>query len=290
VHALPSSHGLVLLTCVQPLAGLHPSVVQPLPSSQFGAGPPTQLPPAQVSFVVHALPSLQGFELLVCVQPLLGLHPSVVQTLPSSQFGAGPPTQLPPVHVSFVVHALLSLHGLLLFTCVQPLAGLQPSVVQTLPSSQFGAGPPWQLPPAHASFVVHALPSSHALLLLACVQPLAGLHPSVVQTLPSSQFGAGPPTQAPPEHVSFVVHALPSLHEFVLFVWTQLVETHESFVQGFRSSHSALVVHPPVTVTVQGAETTKGTDCPDALASAEPGDGEIATSKVLPGVELAVRV
>jgi hypothetical protein len=37
------------------------------------------------------------------------------------------------------------------------------------------------------------------------------LHESVVQTLPSLQFGAGPPVQVPLTHVSLVVHALPSL-------------------------------------------------------------------------------
>src|SRR3954469_25459401 len=98
-------HGAIA-ACVQPVPGLHPSVVQGLASSQLGAGPPTQTPPAQVSLVVQALPSLQGFVVLTCGQALPALHSSVVQTLPSSQLGAAPPTQIPPAQVSFVVQAL----------------------------------------------------------------------------------------------------------------------------------------------------------------------------------------
>ena len=49
-------------------------------------------------------------------------------------------------------------------------------------------------------------------VLLVCTHPDAGLQLSSVYTFPSLQFGAGPPTQAPPAHVSFVVQALPSLH------------------------------------------------------------------------------
>jgi len=55
-----------LLVCAQPLAGAQKSSVQMFPSLQFVAGPPTQAPPAQVSLVVQALPSLQGLELLTC--------------------------------------------------------------------------------------------------------------------------------------------------------------------------------------------------------------------------------
>src|SRR5207247_845837 len=59
VQALPSSHDAVLLMWTQPEAGLHESSVQPFPSLQFGAVPPTQEPFAQVSLVVHAFPSSQ---------------------------------------------------------------------------------------------------------------------------------------------------------------------------------------------------------------------------------------
>jgi hypothetical protein len=51
------------------------------------------VPFAQLSPIVHSLPSLQdvpaGFG--VCVQPVDGLQPSAVHAFPSSQFGAAPP-------------------------------------------------------------------------------------------------------------------------------------------------------------------------------------------------------
>src|SRR5205807_2570107 len=142
----------------------------------------------QVSLVVHALPSSHGLVLLVCTQPVCVLHVSVVQTLPSSQLGAGPPTHVPLAQVSLVVHAFPSLHGLVLLVCTQPVWVLQLSVVQTLPSSQLGAALPAALPFSQVSLVVHAFPSSHALVLLVCTQPVWVLHVSVVQTLPSSQL------------------------------------------------------------------------------------------------------
>jgi hypothetical protein len=203
----------------QPVAGTHESFVHTLPSLQLGAGPPTQTPPAHVSFVVQALPSLHALVLLVCAQPVAGTHESFVQTLLSLQFGAGPPTQTPPAQVSAVVHALPSLHEMVLLAFTQPVAGTHESFVQTLLSLQFGAGPPTQTPPEQVSPVVHALPSLHELVLLACTQPDAGLHESFVHTLPSLQFGAGPPTQTPPEQASPVVHALPSLQAAVLLTF-----------------------------------------------------------------------
>jgi hypothetical protein len=39
----------------------------------------------------------------------------------------------------------------------------------------------------------------------------------MVQATPSLQLGAAPPTHTPPLHVSFVVQALPSLHEPATF-------------------------------------------------------------------------
>lgn len=65
---LPSLHGTLLNVFVQPLVVEHASVVQMLPSSQFsGVVPGTQLPPAQRSFNVHALPSEQVRVLFVRV-------------------------------------------------------------------------------------------------------------------------------------------------------------------------------------------------------------------------------
>ena len=59
----------------------------------------------------------------------------------------------------------MSLQELELFACAQPVAGLQESFVQPLPSLQFNAAPP-QAPPAHVSLVVQALPSSQGSELL----------------------------------------------------------------------------------------------------------------------------
>jgi hypothetical protein len=68
------------------------------------------------------------------------------------------------------------------------------------------------------SLVVHALPSLHPAVLSSCVQPTSGSHASSVQTLPSLQFGGGPPMHASAAQVSLVVHALPSSQEAVLLV------------------------------------------------------------------------
>src|SRR5947199_1609783 len=144
VQRLPSSHAVrsASVVCVQPVAGSQPSAVQLLPSLQLGGGPPTQLPPAQVSAVVQALPSSHAAVLFVCVQPVAGSQASVVQTLPSSQLGGGPPAQLPaPSQGSAVVQALLS---------------VQAMVVKRV-TGQF----PW---PSHVVLVVQGFPSSQAVV------------------------------------------------------------------------------------------------------------------------------
>lgn len=180
--------------------------------------PETHTPPPQTSPVVQALPSEQAAALLVWTHPVAGLHPSSVQTFESLHAKAAPPTHVPPAQASFVVQAFPSLQGDVLFVWVHPVTGLHPSVVHTLPSSQFGPTPPKHVPPAHVSPVVQALPSSQGAVLLVCVQPVAGLQASSVHTLPSSQLGAGPPRQVPAEQVSLVVQALPSLQGAALLV------------------------------------------------------------------------
>ena len=210
VQALLSLHTAVLLVWPHPEAGLQVSSVQTFPSSQFGAAPPRQTPPLHASFVVQALLSLHAAVLLAWPHPDAGLQASVVHTFPSSQFGAAPPRQLPPLHASFVVQALLSLHSAVLFVCVHPV-GVHPSSVQGLPSSQFNGLPETHTPPLQRSFAVQGLLSEHGTVLFVCPHPDAGSHVSFVQTLPSSQLSPAPPRQMPPLHRSFVVHALPSL-------------------------------------------------------------------------------
>jgi len=92
------------------------------PSSQTcptvqGEPLPPQVPPAQVSTAVQNRPSLQEAVLFAFWHPVAGMQESVVQTLPSLQLGAGPPTQDPAVQVSAVVHAFPSLQGSELLAC-----------------------------------------------------------------------------------------------------------------------------------------------------------------------------
>src|SRR5437870_1925627 len=122
----------------------------------------------------------------------------------------GPPTHVPPEHVSLVVQALPSSHGRVLAACMQPVAGSHESVVQTFPSSQLRAGPPMQRPFEQAS------PSSHGAVFGVWMQPLFGSQESSVQGLSSSQSSGGPPTHVPAEQISAVVQALPSWHGFEL--------------------------------------------------------------------------
>ena len=97
---------------------------------------------------------LQQPTMPACWQPPAVSQLSAVHALPSSQLGAGPPAQAPPLQVSAVVQALLSLHEAVLLVCTQPEAGLQLSSVHTLLSLQFGGGPPTHDPPLQASPVV----------------------------------------------------------------------------------------------------------------------------------------
>ena len=259
---MPSLQEAVLFVLTQPVAGTHASSVQTLLSLQFVAEPPTQNPPEHVSAVVQALPSLQEAVLFALTHPVAGTHESSVQTLLSLQFGAEPPTQDPPAQVSAVVQALPSSQEAVLFALTHPVAGTHESSVQTLLSLQFVAEPPTHAPPAQVSAVVQALLSLqdavlfalrqpvagthessvqgllslHEAVLFALTQPVAGTHESSVHKLLSLQFGALPPTHAPPEHVSAVVHALPSLQKAVLFALTHAPPVlHESSVQAFES-------------------------------------------------------
>ena len=79
-----------------------------LSSQRILFGVPLHSPPEQISVSVHAIPSSQDAVLLVLTQPVAGLQESLVQTLPSLQFGAGPPTHEPPAQVSLVVQASAS--------------------------------------------------------------------------------------------------------------------------------------------------------------------------------------
>src|SRR5439155_21638581 len=73
---------------------------------QMGGGPPTQVPPAQVSAVVQSSLSSHGELLGVCTQPIAGSQDSDVHPLASSPLGGGPPTQAAAPHRPALVVAL----------------------------------------------------------------------------------------------------------------------------------------------------------------------------------------
>ena len=77
----------------------------------------------------------------------------------SVQFLAFPDLQVPPEHVSLIVHLLPSSHSPAAGECWQPLLAEHLSTVHTLESLQT-TGLPTQLPPLQASFEVHFLLSS----------------------------------------------------------------------------------------------------------------------------------
>ena len=99
---------------------------------------------------------------------------------------------------------------------VQPLAALQLSSVQTLPSSQLIVWPLMQEPPWQVSPEVQALPSLQTATFALCWQPLVGSQLSLVHGLVSSQLTALPAWQAPLLQVSPTVQTLPSLQGTVL--------------------------------------------------------------------------
>ncbi len=95
----------------------------------------------------------------------------------------GFPEQLPALHVSDDVHALLSSHAVAFATCWHPDAAWQVSSV-------------------------HALPSSQRPAMTTYKQPFCGSQLSVVQGLPSSHASDEPLVQTVPMQVSASVHAL----------------------------------------------------------------------------------
>ena len=99
VHKLPSSQLPPVALWTQPLGLTQLSVVQGLPSSQLVGLPGLQVPSAQVSPLVQALPSLHALRLLSWLQPLVGEQKSSVHTWPSLQStGKEPSAQLPLAH------------------------------------------------------------------------------------------------------------------------------------------------------------------------------------------------
>src|SRR5262249_61892267 len=107
-------------------------------------------PPLSVLFALHAVVPLHLLFFPTRRPSDPGTQLSSVHTFPSSQLGGAPPTQLPPAHVSFVVQALLSLQGAVLFVCAQPVAGTQLSARKRVVSSELAGARARELRRAHA--------------------------------------------------------------------------------------------------------------------------------------------
>ncbi len=182
----------------------------------------------------------------------------------SSQSGAAPPTQAPAEQRSVVVQASPSAQASVLFVCTQPSESSQLSVVHTLSSSQSGATPPAHDLLLHVSAVVQALASSQGRVLAALTQPCVGSQLSVVHRLLSSQSGATPPWQTPLEQVSLSVHALPSSHATVLFVWahpdvgSQLSVVHTSLSLQLSAGPPVQMLSRQASAVVQASESSQG--------------------------------
>lgn len=214
---LPSGQGAPsakLLKPQAPVAGLHVSVVQGLPSSQLDAAAGRHVPSVQVSTPLHRLPSEQDVPSgnVVFRQPAALSQWSLVHGSPSSQSGGAPDTQTPPEQVSLPLQRLPSSQAVPAGASPPeqtPVRGSQTSRVQGLPSSwQSTDGPALQTPcrqswPSHRSSSWQALPSASRENVQA---PEAGEQMSAVHGSPSTQCRGVPTWQKPRAHVSVPLH------------------------------------------------------------------------------------
>ena len=267
VQTLPSSHGLVppgmqtlfrqlspwvhalLSLQVEPL-GLP---VHELPPEQSG-GQVNELSPGSQMPLPHLAVLTQSFGQEVDVSP--ASHVPLPQ-LPTQRFCWT--VQLEDSHAEIVHKSpVVQVTPLAKGVTVQPVIGLQPSLVQLLPSSHW-AGIPMQLPAElQTSPVVHALPSLQDVPAASNVmaQMLSSPHLSVVQEFLSSHWTSSvhathlllPEVQTLPTQTSPCVHALPSSQPIPLA--TVCVQPfgimQASIVQELPSSQeSTLLTHMP---------------------------------------------
>lgn len=220
---------------------LHESVEHGLLSLQMTPPVAVHCPVTQRSPVLHALPSSQ-FVVSGTFwkrQPTPASQESAVHGLLSSQASVLMEVQTPPTQRSPCVQAFESEQGTFeRGIAVHPVEGLHESLVHALPSSQETALP-WQLPPRHRSLSVQAFESVQGVpSAFTTTQPVAGLHESVVQALPSLQVRAEPPPQPPSARQTSVTRQRsPELHELpVAGVFRQPeAAMHESVVQELPS-------------------------------------------------------
>ena len=228
-------------------AGLQVRLALKTSAGQLGLVPSQVSASSQMPLAArHCTPELPGVK----TQPVAAAQESTVQILPSSQGSAGPPTQLPPAHLSAVVQASLSSHASALLACWQPRVVSQESSVQTF-ESLHEIVVPTHVPLEQWSVPVQALLSLQGFVSsFVDLQPRTGSQVSSVQALPSSHTVAGPGTHALLAHLSPVVQALLSLQIAVLAVFTQTpAPVQESSVHGFASSQllPPVGMHAPAT-------------------------------------------
>src|SRR5688572_33418098 len=112
---------------------------------------PTQAPAEHMPVVPPANGQLVPSSAFARMHPDAGSQVSTVHGFPSSQSIGAPLVHAPPLQASPAVQASPSSHSSVLSVCVHPLAGSQPSSVQTSSSSQSTGVPPTQSPSAQAS-------------------------------------------------------------------------------------------------------------------------------------------
>jgi len=206
VQALPSSQAALLAVLTQPTPGKQASSVQGLPSSHTTALPGEQLPSAQRSPWVQALPSLQVAPTAKLTAHLPSTQVLTVQGFLSVQSAAllqlqlGVPMHTPAAQVSPLLQASPSSQVAAAGRNTQlPDLGSQLSAVQGLLSLQAAvAVPGLQAPAAQVSPWVQALPSEHAPLLSLWAQAPCGSQVSSVQGLPSSHWAGVQPLAPSP--------------------------------------------------------------------------------------------
>ena len=220
--------------------------------------------------MVHTSLSLHCAVVLVWLQaPVPRTQPSSVHGLLSSQLPAVP-EQTPVMHVSPLVHGLLSSHVAVAKPCWQPSVGPQLSEVHTRPSSHDRPLPLLHKPPAQMSPMVQVLPSVQGRVLLLWEHPPRLSQFSVAQGLPSSQLAGALGVHRPPTQVSPEEQLLPSSHVAVLLVNVQPKTASQlSSVHTLLSMQVALVPpkHTPLWQLSPSVHTLQSLQGPLALAT-----------------------
>ena len=208
--------------------------------------------PLQTLLSEQLVPAAAG----VCATPAIGSHESAVHGLPSSIVSGVPAAQRPPPSQSSVplqTFASAQEEPFGVGVWLTPEAGSHASAVQGLPSSIVGGALATHAPEAlHVSLPLQALPSEQDVPVATgvCRTPVFGSHESAVHGLPSSTVGAAPDAQAPLEHISAPLQALPSEHDVpfaTAICVTPAAGSQASAVHGLPSSSAGGVpgAHAP---------------------------------------------